>query len=150
MSKRHNIPEGTLRWHAHKEQWMVARTNFQAKVEDKLVAAAASKDVVAKLRDINTAQMRWNEEMRYAINSLLKVRTEDGKIVLRSDVDLADIQRAIAGMSELYRLDRLALGASTDNVAPATTRDRIDEMSDDEVMAELHRMRARTIEATVN
>ena len=45
--------------------------------------------------------------------------------------------------AELNRLDRLALGASTENVQPASARDRIDEMSDEQVIAELARLRSQ-------
>jgi hypothetical protein len=143
LAKKYNIPCGTVRWHGCRDGWANARWQFQQKVEDKLTEAATSKDVVAKLREINDKQMRWNEEMRHVINSLLKCRNDEGVVVLREDINLNDVSRAIASMAELYRLDRLALGASTDNVQPAITRDRIDEMSDDEVMEELQRVRAR-------
>ena len=141
MSLKYNVPESTVRWHGTKYQWNEARHEFSTKVEKKLIDSAASKDAVTILRDINKKQLQWNEEMRYAINALLKTRNTDGNVVLRADVQLHDVSRAIAGMAELYRLDRLALGASTENVQPATTRDRIDEMTDEQVLAELSRLR---------
>lgn len=139
--KKYNVPLSTIRWHAARYEWNLARCDFQSTVEKKLAESAASKDAAQLLREINRKQLQWDEEMRYAINALLKTRNADGKVVLRADVALNDVSRAIAGMAELYRLDRLALGASTDNVQPATTRDRIDEMSDDEVLIELKRLR---------
>ena len=148
VAKKYNIPESTVRWHSTKYQWNAARQDFQSKVEGKLIDAVASKDAVAKLKDINTKQLAWNAEMRFVINSLLKARNDEGAVVLRDDVTIADAQRAILSMAELYRLDRLALGASTDNVSAATTRNRIDDMSDEEVLAELERVRSRVV--TVN
>ena len=141
IGSKYNIPESTVRWHAFKEKWNEERAVFQAKVSAKIVESAASKDAVTILRDINKKQLQWNEEMRYAINALLKTRNTEGAVVLRADVQLHDVSRAIAGMAELYRLDRLALGASTENVQPATTRDRIDDMTDEQVIAELARLR---------
>ena len=149
MAKKYNMNESTVRYRATKYQWFEARETFSRKLEGKLLDSAASKDAAAMLRDLNTKQMKWNEEMRYAINSLLKCRTDDGKVVMRDEISLTDVNRAIASYAELYRLDRLALGASTENVQPATARDRIDEMTDAEVIEELQRVRERVSE-TVN
>jgi len=39
----------------------------------------------------------------------------------------------------------LALGASTDNIQPAVTRDRFAEMSDEELQAALERVRKKPL-----
>ena len=149
LARKHGIPPSTIRWRIWHYDWMQARADYQAKVAQRLTQLATNKDAVALLRDCNDKQMKQNEELRYMLNSRLKTRGADGKITVKSDVSIPDIARAVAAFGELYRLDRLALGASTDNVQPTMPHDRFADMSDEDLVEELKRVRARN-NVTIN
>jgi hypothetical protein len=143
LARKYGVPPSTVRWRCWHYDWMQERSDYQAKVATRLTQLATSKDAVAMLRDVNDKQLKQNEELRYMLNSRLKTRGADGKITVKSDVSIPDIARAVAAFTELYRCDRLALGASTENLQPAAARDRFADMSDEELVEELKRVRAR-------
>ncbi len=134
-----------MRWHSKQDKWGQARAQHAETLAKNLTAAAMGKNVVHALKEINDRQLKQNDELRYMLNAKLKTRDLEGKISVRADVTIPDIAKAVAAFSELYRLDRLALGASTDNVMPATTADRLSAMTDDEIEAELERVRKRPL-----
>jgi hypothetical protein len=135
------VPETTVRYHAHHEGWQIERGAFQTKLAASLTEAAVRKDAKQILSERNDQTLKWTAEMRYAINALLKVRSDDGSVQLRKEIDMIDVRTAVIAWAELMRMDRLALGAATEHVQPAMVKDRIDQMSDAEVMAELERLR---------
>jgi hypothetical protein len=145
LATKHGLAVSTVRWHATHEKWMQARAEYAETLVKNLSLAAINKNVVSVLREVNDKQLKQNEELRYMLNSKLKTRGLDGKITVRSDVTIPDIARAVMAFAELYRLDRLALGASTDNVQPASVGDRLRDMTDEELDAELERVRAKPL-----
>lgn len=145
MSEKYAVSKRTIERRARADEWTDGRRQFADEYARRLSAAAVSHGAVNALRKLNDSQLKQSEELRYMLNARLKTRTPDGKIVPRADVTITDISRAIAGFEALYRLDRLALGASTDNIQPASTREsRLMELSDDELLSELKRVRAES------
>lgn len=143
LAEKYKVNIYTLRRRLHAEQWTAEREEFAREYAQNLNRSAIVKNAAVVLRDLNDKLLKQNEELRYMLNAKLKTRGADGKIAVRTDVTIPDIAKAVAAFSELYRLDRLALGASTDNLAPANTREsRLAEMSDDELDGELKRVRA--------
>lgn len=145
LALKHKVNIRTVERRAKADGWGEGRREFGEDYARRLSAAAVSHGAVNALRKLNDSQLKQSEELRYMLNARLKTRTPDGKIVPRADVTITDISRAIAGFEALYRLDRLALGASTDNIQPASTREsRLMELSDDELLSELKRVRAES------
>jgi hypothetical protein len=145
LALKHKVNIRTVERRAKADGWSEGRREFGEDYARRLSAAAVSHGAVNALRKLNDSQLKQSEELRYMLNARLKTRTPDGKIVPRADVTITDISRAIAGFEALYRLDRLALGASTDNIQPASTREsRLMELSDDELLSELKRVRAES------
>lgn len=145
LALKHKVNIRTVERRAKADGWADGRREFGEDYARRLSAAAVSHGAVNALRKLNDSQLKQSEELRYMLNARLKTRTPDGKIVPRADVTITDISRAIAGFEALYRLDRLALGASTDNIQPASTREsRLMELSDDELLSELKRVRAES------
>jgi hypothetical protein len=145
ICEKYDLSWDTMRYHAKREKWGEARSQYAQQYAQQLTVASVPKNALPMLREINEKQLKQNEELRYMLNSKLKTRGLDGKISVRPDVTIPDIARAVAAFSELYRLDRLALGASTDNVQPATMGDRLRDMTDEELDAELERVRAKPL-----
>ena len=141
IAAKYKLKLTTVRARAARDKWGPDRIQFQERRHRKLQDAALEKSAPLLLKECNEKQLKWNEEMRWIINSRLKVRDAQGNVVVREDVTINDAYRATLTMIELYRCDRLALGASTDNIQPAMPRDRFAEMSDDELQAELGRLR---------
>jgi hypothetical protein len=141
LAAKYKLKYNTVCDRSRREHWGQERIQYQARRRAKLQEAALEKSAPLLLKEVNEKQLKWNEEMRWIINSKLKQRDAEGKIVVRSDITINDAYRATLTMIELYRCDRLALGASTDNIQPALPRDRFAEMSDDELQAELGRLR---------
>ena len=141
LAEKYKVNVLSIRARMRRENWGDDRIKYQARRRTKLQDAALEKSAPLLLKECNEKQLKWNEEMRWIINSKLKQRDADGKIVVRQDITINDAYRATLTMIELYRCDRLALGASTDNIQPAMPRDRFAEMSDDELQSELGRLR---------
>jgi hypothetical protein len=150
LAKKFGVTVSALAWHARREKWIAAREEYSRQTASQLTALALKSNVVALLKDANDKQLKLNEELRFIIHSKLKRRDErTGKIVVREDVSLTEVVRAVAAFSELYRLDRLALGASTENIQPAVARDRFAEFTDEQLDAELERMREKLMPPTI-
>lgn len=141
LAARHGLKYGTVRWHSMREKWYEQRLEHQAKLTQRLNSLAVNKTAMTILRELNEKQIKLNEELRFILNSRLKERDPSGKVVPRKDLTIPDITRAVAAFSELYRLDRIALGVASDNQPPSQQRDRFTDMSDDELMSELERVR---------
>lgn len=145
IAEKYDLSNRTVSYRSSHDKWMEARLEYQEKYVQHLTTASVPKNALPMLREINEKQLKQNEELRYMLNSKLKTRGLDGKISVRVDVTIPDIARAVMAFAELYRLDRLALGASTDNVMPATMGDRLRDMTDEELEAELERVRAKPL-----
>ncbi len=141
VAARHNVKLQTAYWHSSREKWAEERLDYQQKLTKSLNALAANKSAASLLKELNDKQLKLNEELRFILHSRLKEREPSGKIVPRKDLTIPDITRAVAAFSELYRLDRIALGVASDNQPPSQQRDRFSEMTDDELLGELERVR---------
>ncbi|HMH12113.1 MAG TPA: hypothetical protein VK578_03305 [Edaphobacter sp.] len=111
-------------------------------IVDKLSTKTANR-ALPTLPQLNEQHLRQSEELRYILNSRLKTRGLDGKIVVKTDVSIPDIARAVMAFGVLFRHDRLALGADTGSLPEP--QNRFDDMSDEELVEELKRVRARNI-----
>jgi hypothetical protein len=141
LAEKYGLRYDTVRQQAMKGQWNTARSASAQRYAQELTAMAVGTDAVARIRECDEKQLKRNEEMRYIVDSTLKMRDAQGKIVIRPNLTTTDAARAVSAFVELYRCDRLALGASTENVQPAPTRDRFAEMTEAELFAELERVR---------
>jgi hypothetical protein len=141
IAAKYGLSYDTVRKQASDHDWNSARAASAQRYAQQLTAMAVGKGAVDRIREVDEKQLKLNEEMRYIITSKMKQRDGQGKIVVKPNLTISDACKAVAAFSELYRLDRLALGASTDNVQPAPVRDRFAEMSEEELFAELDRVR---------
>jgi hypothetical protein len=136
LAAKYDVSLHAVQWHAQREAWGDERRVFWRKVSGKLVEKYAIR-AVDLLMERNDEQLRLNDRLRYAMNSRLFAK-EGLATQLRPKVSIVDVMRAISGFGEVYRFDRLVLGA--DNMPAPTQRDRFDEMSEAELMAELDRV----------
>jgi hypothetical protein len=141
LAEKYNIRYDTVRAQAMKGHWNTARIASAQRYAQEITAMAVGKDAVARIREIDEKQLKRNEEMRYIVDSTLKIRDAKGVITIRPNLTTSDAVKAVSAFIELYRCDRLALGASTENIQPAPMRDRFAEMSEAELFAELDRVR---------
>jgi hypothetical protein len=139
VAARHGVSVRSLEWHAQREQWRSARAEYAWKVREKSVAECTT-DAAILLRQRNAEQLQQNEELRRLLCRLLMYRYPDGRIAINGDLSLGEICRGIDGLSALYHCDRLILGA--DDMPHPMPRDRFAEMTDEELHAELQRVRA--------
>jgi hypothetical protein len=139
LAAEHGISRQAVQWHCRREDWVTERCHFLAEVEARLVRVCAD-SAAEQLRRRNEEQLRQNEELREILDDRLMYRRPSGVKVAKTDVSIAEVVRAIAAFGELYRCDRLVLGA--DNIQPAVMRDRFAEMTSEELEEELRRVRA--------
>ena len=141
LAEKYGLKYNTVRRQAADHDWNTARGASAQRYAQELTALAVGKDAVNRIRECDEKQLKRNEEMRYIVDSTLKMRNNEGKIVVRPNLTTSDAAKAVSAFVELYRCDRLALGASTENIQPAPTRDRFAEMTEAELFAELDRVR---------
>jgi hypothetical protein len=141
-AKQFGVTYDQVRGRALRGKWAQARGAFAQQRSQRLTEAALRKDAAQLIRELNDEHLKQSKELRYMLNAKLKTRDEQGNIVVRPTVTVQEIVRAIAGFCELFRMDRLALGASTDNLTPAFPQNKYDDMSEDDLIAELRRVRA--------
>jgi hypothetical protein len=139
IAAKHKASPRTLEWHAQKRRWREARAEYAYKVRTESVARCAA-DAATLLRERNELQLKQNDELREVLTHLVMARRPDGSIAVNGDLTLAEICKASDGLCALYRCDRLILGA--DDQPPAMPRDRFAEMSEEELEAELKRLKA--------
>jgi transposase-like protein len=142
IAEKYGCTVDQVRNRAWRDQWARAREDFAQQRSQRLTELSLRKDATVLLRELNDEHLKQSKELRYMLNAKLKTRDEHGNIVVRPTVTVQEIVRAIAGFCELFRMDRLALGASTDNLTPAFPQNKYDDMSEDELVAELRRVRA--------
>jgi hypothetical protein len=129
---------------AHREDWARARENYAAQYAERLQQLTIRNDAPKLLQAINDKQLKQCEELRVILNMKLKMQDVSGKVVPRPDINIIEVRCAVAAFAEIYRMERLALGASTDNVAVASTSaNAYDNMSEEELLAELREVRQR-------
>jgi hypothetical protein len=133
-----------VRHKIEREKWAAARESYAAQYENRLRNLAIRNDAPQMLQAINDKQLKQCEELRVILNMKLKMQDGSGKVVPRPDVNIIEVRCAVAAFAEIYRMERLALGASTDNVAVASTSaNAYDNMSEEELLAELREVRQR-------
>lgn len=142
LSEKHQVSMRTLRWHSRREGWRMERARHCQNVGEKLTTKTASRSATT-LGEINEAHLRRSDELRAMLDHRLKARGPDGKVTIRPDVSIRDICRAVMGYGLLYRGDRLALGV-VDSEMPQP-RNRLLEMTDEEIDAELQRVRKKPL-----
>jgi hypothetical protein len=142
LASKHRISFKTISWHGRKERWRMERANYSDRVGEKLVTKTVSRSVET-IAGINQRHLQRSAELRAMLNDRLKTRTPDGKVIPRPGLSIRDLARAIVGFGLLYRLDRIALGV-VDSEMPQP-RNRLLEMSDDELLEELKQVRARNL-----
>ena len=143
LAERYGVPERTLRWHAKREHWREERDRHCRKVADKLTAETARAAEVT-IQELNDAHLKRSGQMRALLEHKLVARGPDGRVVPRESLSIADIAKAVVAFGELYRLDRIALGAHADSGRPSwhsSQYDRLRDMSDAELEEELKRVR---------
>jgi hypothetical protein len=141
LAAEHSVSRQAIAWHAARESWSAERCRFLAEVGERLVRDGAL-SAAEQLRRRNEKQLKANEQLRWLINHRLMYRRPDGSVAINGDTTILEVCRAVTAHCELYRLDRLVLGASTENVQPAPIHDRLAEMSEEELQTELKRIRA--------
>jgi hypothetical protein len=75
-------------------------------------------------------------------------RRPDGSIAPNGDTTITEIAKAVSACCELYRCDRLILGA--DDMPHPMPRDRFADYTDEELQAELQRVRAANFASTTD
>jgi hypothetical protein len=143
LAKKWGVSPHAIRGRSYREKWGAAREEFARQYADRLQQLSIRNDAPALIRSLNTKQLRQSDELRVMLNAKLKTRDAEGKVVVRPDVSIMEIRCAVAAFAELYRMDRLALGASTDNLAPATSQSKYDEMTEEQLLEELKQVRSR-------
>ena len=144
IAKKYGVTTDQIRGRAFREKWARARENYSAQYAERLQQLSIRKDAPEMLKALNEKQLKQSDELRVMLNMKLKMRDAEGKIVVRPGVTIIEIRCAVAAFAELYRMDRLALGASTDNVGAASTSPtNYDSMSEDELLEELRQVRSR-------
>jgi hypothetical protein len=134
LAKKWRVTTDQVRGRAFREKWARARENYAAAYSERLQQLAIRSDAPKMLMALNTQVLKDSERVRV----FLRIRLDEGGL---SPVELRCVAAAFA---ELYRMDRLALGASTDNVAVASTQaSQYDNMSEEELLKELRQVRER-------
>ena len=141
IAEKHGLSYDTVRKQAATHDWNSARSASAQRYAQQVTAMAVGRDAATRVYQADEKQLKLNEEMRYIIMSKLKMRDAQNNVIVRPTLTVADTARAVTALVELYRCDRLALGASTENLQPAPMRDRFAEMSEEELFAELARVR---------
>ena len=141
LGEKYGLRYDTVRQQAMKGQWNTARQASAQRYAQEITAMAVGADAVNRIKQCDEKQLKLNEEMRWIITSKLKMRDGEGNVIVRPTLTISDAAKAVSAFVELYRCDRLALGASTENLQPAPTRDRFAEMTEAELFAELDRVR---------
>jgi hypothetical protein len=146
LAKKWGVSPHAIRGRSYREKWGAAREEYARQYADRLMQQSIRKDAPEMIRALNTKQLAESDELRVMLNMKLKMRDGQGKIVVRPDVSLAEIRLACAAFAELFRTDRLALGASTDIHTPGVvSKDRYSEMSEEELLEELKQVRKRVV-----
>jgi hypothetical protein len=138
FARNHNIAERSVQWHAAGEHWQLERERHRVAVADELRNRTLQQTVAAKmptLPEINAEYIAHNREQCTLLEKCVD------KLNARDKLDLVAIGRAVAIRAELFRNCRTAVGADT--FVPETPKSRYDNMSDEELMAELREVRAR-------
>jgi hypothetical protein len=143
LAAKWGVSYGALRGRCYRDNWPAARESYAAQYAEKLQQLTMRQDAAALIRGLNDKQFKQSDELRVMLNMKLKMRDGQGKIVVRPDVSIIELRCACAAFAELFRMDRLALGASTDNVAVASTQSRYDDMTEEQLMEELRQVRKR-------
>jgi transposase-like protein len=143
LAKKWGVSPHAIRGRSYREKWGRAREEFARQYAERLQQLCLRKDAPEMIRALNTKHLQQCDELRYMLNVLLKIRDKDGKMVLRPGVTIDQVARAVTAFAEVYRMERLALGASTDNVMTAVAPNRYDEMSEEELIEELRQVRQR-------
>jgi hypothetical protein len=134
----------SVRHKIERERWAAARESYSAQYAERLRSLSIRNDAPQMLQAINDKQLKQCEELRVILNMKLKMQDASGKIVPRPDVNIIEVRCAVAAFAEIYRMERLALGASTDNVAVASTSaNAYDNMTEEELLAELKEAQQR-------
>jgi hypothetical protein len=142
LSTKYVVPLRSVAWHGQREKWPLGRANYCIRVDTKLLLDSAIQ-AASTVAELNDQHLRRSAELRELLDSRLGTRNGAGELVPREELTIAEIAKAVLAYGWLYRMDRLALGA--DVAQPPTPRDRFAEMSDEELMEELRKVRARNI-----
>jgi hypothetical protein len=138
VAAKHRVSVRTLERHAQKEGWRTARQAFAWEVREKCVQNRVL-SAAQSLNERSEKQLKTNESLRSILNYRLMIRRPNGEIVVNGDVTVSEVCKAVTAHCELYRCDRLALGA---DVLPATPPpDRFSGWTEEELNAELERIR---------
>jgi len=135
----------TVAGHSCREKWVEERNAYHNQLTRNLNLLAANKSASNLLHELNEKQLKLSDELRFILHSRLKERDETGKIVPRKNLTVTEVTRAVFAFSELYRVDRIALGVASDNLTPVEQRDRFSEMSETELLSELERVRTQPL-----
>lgn len=143
LSAKYGVPERTVRWHATKEKWRDERQLQRLKVADNLAASTANA-VVLTVGQLNDRWLERSERMQALLEHKLYVCQPDtGNPVPRDTLTVQQIAHAISAFGDLFKLDRLALGVDLEHGGLSKRDDRLRNMSDEELMLELQKLRAQ-------
>jgi hypothetical protein len=143
LAEKWGVTPDQVRGRAYREKWAQAREDYSAQYAERLTQLSIRNDAPVMLKALNEKVLKQSEELRVMLNMKLKMRDAQGKIVVRPDVSIIELRCACAAFAELFRMDRLALGASTDNVAVASTQSSYDNMTEEQLVEELRQVRQR-------
>jgi hypothetical protein len=133
LAKKWKVTTDQVRGRAFREKWARARENYAAAYSERLVQLSIRSDAPKMLAALNDQVLKDSERVRV----ILRLKLDD------EGITVVELRCVAAAFAELYRMDRLALGASTDNVAVASNASRYDSMSEEELLKELQQVRER-------
>ena len=142
LAAKHRVAFRSVAYQGKRGGWPFERVIHCNRIDTEVSSKTAIQSVTS-LIEVNRQHLARSAELRAILNSKLKMRTADGKVVVRESVTIREIARAIMAHGLLFRLDRLALGADADQ--PPTPRDRFADWTDEELELELQRVRKENL-----
>jgi hypothetical protein len=144
LADKYGVSAYTLKWHAERERWRDERKTHCLKVVDKLSASRAAA-ALPTIQEVNEQWLKQSKELRYMLDRMLKQRGVDGRTIMKPGITSLDLQRCIVSYSVLNKHDRIALGISDDRPPAPELRNAYDDMSEEDLIAELRRVRASSV-----
>jgi len=131
IAKKYSIPRTTVEWHVRRHHWRDERRRYSAKVVEKSVRTNAE-----KLRECNEQHIKESRQLRILLFKTIVALDQNGTADLKPKTYASDVAAATRAIVELYKSERLALGASTESVdSTAKVTSKFDGMTLDEMKA---------------
>jgi hypothetical protein len=136
FARQHNLPLRSVQHHAAKSQWQMEKERYRIGLAEKWRNHAMTEAIGARMPSLMEIDLEYILDNKEAC---ARLRRCCDRLDALSKFDLVAQQRANRIRSELYHSARLAAGA--DAMTPQTVDNRIDRMSDEEILEELTRLR---------